>query len=185
MSNSAKTAGTGGKTKLAIIIACAVVSVAVCITVCVMAMQSNKEPADATANMLVQYDNTASVILDQESLQDAVDEAMKNAQDGQVALEYKNDAYSSDGKTFSCYIVNARQNAYDMFLTLYADTEMTDQIYLSGLVPPGSGFEEITLDRELEKGDHLVYVAVTQVATEDNIQVIKNQVAHTIEFHVT
>lgn len=131
------------------------------------------------------YSTEAKVMLDQDSLQAAVDEAQRNAKEGKVALQYQNEAFSTDGKTFSCYIANAPANLYDMFLTIYANAEMTDQVFLSGLVPPGSGFEEITLDHELETGDHTVYVAVTQVATEeDGEQVIKNQVMHTIEFHV-
>ena len=53
-------------------------------------------------------------------------------------------------------------------------------------MPPGSGFESITLDRALEAGDHTVNVVVTQVDTDENgAQVIKNQVAHTMEFHVS
>ena len=62
---------------------------------------------------------------------------------------------------------------------------MTDQVYLSGLVPPGSGFEEITLDRALDSGDHTMIVVLTQVDTDENgTQVLKNQVSHTVEFHV-
>lgn len=130
----------------------------------------------------VGYAAEAHVMLDQESLQAAMDEAM--AKDNEVALLYKNNAYSENGKDFECYIVNSGANKYDMFLTIFADTEMTDQVYLSGLVPPGSGFEQITLDRALEPGTHEVIVAVTQVADEDGQQVIKNQVMHTMEFHV-
>lgn len=130
----------------------------------------------------VGYASEAHVMLDQESLQAAMDEAM--AKDNEVALLYKNNAYSDNGKDFECYIVNSTANKYDMFLTIFADAEMTDQIYLSGLVPPGSGFENITLDRALEPGTHEVIVAVTQVAVEDGQQVIKNQVMHTMEFHV-
>lgn len=135
----------------------------------------------------VGYAAEAKVMLDQDTLQAAVDEALKNAENGNVALEYQNEAFSSDGKTFSCYIANAAENLYDMFLTIYADSALTDQIYLSGLVPPGSGFEEITLDHALDAGDHTVYVAVTQVDTDEETgqQVIKNQVMHTIVFHVT
>ena len=67
----------------------------------------------------------------------------------------------------------------------YADLELTDQIFLSGLVPPGSGFERITLNRPLDEGDHTVYVSLTQVDIDENgQQVIKNQVMHTMDFHV-
>ena len=134
----------------------------------------------------VGYAANATVMLDQNSLQAAMDEAMKNAKDGNVALLYKNNAYSENGTDFTCYIVNSTSNKYDMFLTIYADAALTDQVFLSGLVPPGSGFEQITLDRALEAGDHTVNVVVTQVDTDESgQQVIKNQVAHTMEFHVT
>lgn len=134
----------------------------------------------------VGYAAEAKVMLDQESLQAAMDAAMANARDGNVSLLYQNDAYSKNGKDFDCYIVNSASNKYDMFLTIYADAKMSDQVFLSGLVPPGSGFENITLDRALESGDHEVVVVVTQVDTDENgEQVIKNQVAHTMEFHVT
>lgn len=133
------------------------------------------------------YSADAKVMLDQNTLQTAMDEAMKNAKDGNVGLRYKNNAYSDDGVNFECFIVNSASNIYDMFLTIYADSDLTDQIFLSELVPPGSGFESITLAHALEPGDHTVYVALTQVDTDDESgeQVIKNQVMHTMDFHVS
>lgn len=145
-----------------------------------------EEPAGDGDTPRVGYAMEATVMLDQNSLQAAMDEAMKNAADGNVALLYKNHAYSDNGTDFSCYIVNSASNKYDMFLTIFADTEMTDQIFLSGLIPPGSGFENITLDHALEPGNHEVVVTVTQVDTDENgQQVIKHQVSHTMDFHVT
>lgn len=132
----------------------------------------------------VGYAAEAHVMLTQDELQAAMDAAM--ARDNEVALLYKNNAYSKNGTDFECYIVNSAANKYDMFLTIYADAEMTNQVFLSGLVPPGSGFENITLDHALEPGDHEVVVAVTQVDTDENgKQEIKNQVMHTMDFHVT
>jgi hypothetical protein len=116
-----------------------------------------------------------------------MDKAMENAKDGNISLLYKDNAYSTDGSTFSCYIVNSANNAYDMYLTIFADSAMTDELFLSQLVPPGSGFEEITLEHPLEKGDHTVYVALTQVVTDEETgeQTIHGQVVHTMDFHVT
>lgn len=134
----------------------------------------------------VGYATDAKVMLDQNSLQAAMDEAMEKTKDGYVALLYENDAFSKNGTDFDCYIVNSAANKHDMFLTIYADDALTDQVYLSGLVPPGSGFEQITLDRALEPGNHTLNVVVTQVDNNENgAQVIKNQVAHTMDFHVT
>lgn len=132
------------------------------------------------------YASEATVMLDQDSLQAAMNEAMEKAKDGYVALLYENDAFSKNGIDFDCYIVNSTANKYDMFLTIYADAELTDQVYLSGLVRPGSGFKQITLDRALEPGNHTVNVVVTLVDTDESgAQVIKSQVAHSMDFHVS
>lgn len=132
------------------------------------------------------YATEATVMLDQDSLQAAMDKAAENAKNGNISLLYKNNAYSEDGQEFSCYLVNSAQNAYDMFVTIFADAALEDQLFLSGLLRPGEGFESITLDRALDLGDHTVYVALTQVEeNEDGEQVIHNQVVHTMDFHVT
>lgn len=132
------------------------------------------------------YSAEAQVILTQEELQAALDSARENDRLGNIALMYKNDALSSDGINFECYIVNSAHNAYDMYLMIFADLELTDQLYLSRLVPPGSGFNKITLEHALEKGDHTVYVCLTQVARdkETGEEYILRQVFHTMEFHV-
>ena len=137
-------------------------------------------------NVPLGYAVDAKVMLDEDSLRAAMEEAQRNAREGRIALRYQNNAFSDDGKTFSCRIVNSSANAFDMFIALYADPELTDQLFLSGLVPPGSGFDEVTLDHELPVGNNTVYVALTQVTTdEEGNQMLKNQVVHTIQFHVS
>lgn len=133
----------------------------------------------------IDYETDAKVFLDQNSLQAAMDEALKNAQDRNVALRYRNDAYSQDGQNFECYVANSSGNLYDMFLTICTDETMTDQLFLSKLLRPGTGYDHITLDRALEPGTHTVYVAVTLVDTDPaRGQVIKAQAVHTMDFHV-
>jgi hypothetical protein len=183
-SAAVKTAAAGLSTKaVVLIVAAAVVVVAAIAAVAVVLTHQNQGSDD----LGIGYATEAKVLLDQDSLQAAMDKAMENAKDGNVSLLYKDNAYSTDGSTFECYIVNSANNAYDMFLTIYADLEMTDELFLSQLVPPGSGFEEITLEHPLEKGDHTVYVALTQVITDEGTgeQTIHNQVVHTMDFHVT
>lgn len=185
MDSSTQTKKTPVSTKKVVIIAAAIIMVLL-IVVVVLLTRSPQNVEDGNAPQ-IGYATDAKVMLDQDSLQAAYDEANKNAEDGYVGLKYKNNAYSTNGTDFQCYIVNSESNKYDMFLTIYTDADMTDQIFLSGLVPPGSGFEEITLDHALELGEHTVYVAVTQVDTDEETgeQVIKNQVLHTMDFHVT
>lgn len=167
----------------------ALIAVVIGATAVIVDTLQRDRTADEPANnggMTIDYETDAKVFLDQSSLQAAMDEAMKNAQDRNVALRYQNDAYSKDGKTFECYIANSGGNLYDMFLTICSDMDMTDQLFLSKLLRPGTGYDSITLDRALEPGDHTVYVAVTLVDTDRNGgQVIKAQVVHTMDFHVT
>lgn len=178
--NSSTNTNSNNKTKIIAAISAAVVVIVVAVCITVVALSRNKEESSGLT-----YASEAVVVMDQEALDAAVAAAQKNAEDNMISLSYQNDAFSTDGKNFSCYIANAGDNLYDMFLTICTDAEMTDQVFLSGLVRPGSAFEKITLDRALDPGDHTMYVAVTQVDTdEDGAQVIKHQVIHTIEFHV-
>lgn len=176
-------ATTKNSNKVIIAVAAAVIVVAVCVTAIIL-LRGKGDDASASG-MTIGYAQGASVLTDQDALQAAVEEALENARNGMVALSYENNAYSEDGRTFSCFIANDPTNLYDMFLTFDTDSEMTDPLLVTGLVPPGSGFEEITLDRALEKGDHTIYVAVSLVDTEeDGAQVMRAQVVHTMEFHV-
>ena len=101
-----------------------------------------------------------------------------------IGLEYRNDAYSTDGKNFDCYIANALRNEYDLFIAVYANAEMTDELYLSGLLPPGRAFSHIALNRALKDGNHLVYVAFSQVTEVDGAQAMRAQALVTMDFHV-
>lgn len=108
-----------------------------------------------------------------------------NASAGELmALSYKNDAYSEDGRTFQCYIANSPFNQYDMFIAIYADAAYTELLYLSELLRPGAAFERVTLERELPLGDNEVYVAFTQVEEADGQQAIHGQNRVTMNFHV-
>lgn len=173
---------TKKSSKMVLIVILAVVAVVSVGAAAYLLLSSGKDEGGQT----IGYATEAKVMLDQDALQAAMDEAIANSRGPNVALQYKNNAYSDDGTHFTCYIVNSADNLYDMYLTIFADAELTDQIFLSGLVPPGSGFEEIELEHELETGDHRVFVVVTQVTTgEDGSQAIRRQVTHTMDFHVS
>ena len=123
--------------------------------------------------------------LTQEELDSAMDDAAANAKSGSIALRFKNTALSEDGQLFSCYIMNSQYNAYDMFLTIYADDVLSDELFTSGLIAPGRGFDQIKLNRALEKGTNTVYVVLTQVDTdEEGVQTIVGQTSHTMKFCV-
>ncbi len=171
--------------------AAAVVLVAAGILVGRMAAQASSQPpaqaavSDAPGTGLNRIGYDANVVVDDpETLQQAVDEMYAQAQEPGVTLEFKEVAVSDDGKNFACYIGNAAENAYDMFIAIYADQALTDELYLSGLMRPGTRFEQIELERTLEPGEYTAYVVYTQVKDEEEeeiqVQKIQAQVASAI-----
>lgn len=123
--------------------------------------------------------------LTEDELASAMEAAQANSKAGGIALKYKNNAYSEDGQFFTCYIMNSEFNARDMFLTIYADKELTDEVFSSGLVSPGRGFDQVKLEHSLPKGTNTVYVVLTQVETdEEGVQTIVGQTSHTMKFIV-
>lgn len=187
METPTKTQEASRQPNKALIIAAALIIVLLASIVVILLTRPSLSSIPDQGTPKVGYSTEAKVMLDQDTLQAAMDAAMENARNSSVGLRYKNNAYSTDGVNFDCLIVNSSANIYDMFLTIYADAELTDEIFLSGLVRPGSGFDSITLEHSLEPGDHRVYVALTQVDNDEETgeQVIKNQVMHTMDFHVS
>jgi len=125
-----------------------------------------------------------TVVDDPNALQKAVDEMYEKSQRQGMTLSYTNDAYSTDGVTFDCYLANHPDNDYDMFVAIYADEEYTDELYLSQLLRPGTAFNEIKLERALTPGDHTVHAAYTLVEEADGQQSIHDQQLVTMVFHV-
>jgi hypothetical protein len=139
---------------------------------------------NSSLGLTIGYAEGVTEVEDPEALQKMVDEVFASADKPPFALEYKNGAYSEDGVNFSCYIANAASNEYDMFICVYADAALTDELYVSQLLRPGTAFDQITLNRKLEPGVHRVYVPHTQIAIEDGEQTIMAQNTVTMDFIV-
>lgn len=178
-----ETKSQSGGQKTTVLLGAVIVLLLVVILVVVVgrrpAGQEAEDSGDSGTPKLT-YAEGVTMVNDPNALQKAVDEMY--ADDGNITLEYQGSASSTDGETFSCYIANAVENDYDMFIAIYADVELTDQVYLSGLVRPGNAFDEIKLEHPLDQGTNRVYVAFTQV--EEDLETIHGQVVVTMDFVV-
>ncbi|MBQ9493557.1 MAG: hypothetical protein IJR54_07495 [Oscillibacter sp.] len=159
---------------------------AVLLSGCGKKQEAEAPPAErtGTGGLRIGYEEDLTVVEDPDTLQKAVDRAIEQSREG-VGLEYKNDAYSSNGTDFICYIANAESNQYDMFIAIYGDEAFTDELFLSKLMRPGQAFDHVTLSHPLDPGSHTVYVAFTQVEELDGEQAIHAQVLVTMNFTVT
>lgn len=111
---------------------------------------------------IIKYDE-AAVAFGEEDLQKQLDEMQKKADERQMALRYQRTAYSSDGVHFKCEIGNSAANNYDMYINIYKDPELTEQILLTGLIAPGSEITEFESEIPLESGTYSATLVLTQV----------------------
>lgn len=111
---------------------------------------------------------------------------VEETEDGYIALLYNYQARSDDGQNFSCLLANSPANGYDLYFDIYTDIALTDRVFLSGLLAPGTAFEQITLDRALPEGTNSLYVVFTQADdNEEGQQVLLNQTVVTVDFIVS
>lgn len=143
------------------------------------------EAPKAENPLIVGYAEGVTVVEDSDAFSKALDKIYEESQEAGIALEYKSVAYSTNGMDFSCYLANAAENQYDMFIAVYADDALTDQVFLSGLLRPGTAFDHITLSHALPLGQTNCTVAFTQVEVVDGEQAIHDQALIGVEFYVT
>lgn len=128
--------------------------------------KTNEINNNTNSSVLKQYE--ANVILDDpQTLQDEYDEMVRQAKEGQMALEMKPVATSEDGKKFICYLGNSKKNKYDMYMVLYLD-DTQEEIYRTGLIPIGGRIESFELDKKLKPGDYTATISYNQVE-EDGV----------------
>jgi hypothetical protein len=142
-------------------------------------VQENAPVTQKNSNpLIVGYatEGVTPVTNDPDEFSKAVEDAFRKAAEKKpMSLKYRYDATSTDGVNFNCLLSNSPDNDDDMFIAIYTDTTFQDELFLSELLRPGTGFEHITLNRQLDKGVHDVVAAFTLVRTEDGVQSITQQ----------
>lgn len=99
---------------------------------------------------------------------------------------YKRDIYITNGKEAACYIGNSDSNYYeDMYIQIYLNDEngnMSEEIYVSQIIPRGSHIESFTAKRDLEPGDYIGTLVHSCVDEEGNLI---GDTPVIVEIHVT
>ncbi len=131
-----------------------------------------EEPVGAESPTGYQYE--ANIVLDDpETLQQKVNEMLEKVGEGQMSIEMQTESYSDDGQLFSCYLANALENSYDMFVVITEDATQ-EEVYRSGLIPLGGRIETFQTKSKLGEGTHVC--TVTYVQVEDDHSTIHAQV---------
>ncbi len=126
---------------------------------------SSKEEEPTTENTgAIGYESDI-VLEDAKDLNDKIKDMIKQVEEGQMSLELKTQANSSNGKDFVCYLANSKKNTYETYLVITLD-DTNEEIYRSGLIPIGGRIEKFTSKKELETGRHMATLTYYQVESD-------------------
>lgn len=180
MSENVKEEKKSSKTVIILLLIIIILLLAGGITAIIFFMKKdNADLPDEGGNPLIQYDG-AAVALSEDEFNKQYADALKKAEEGQIALRYRNVAYSEDGVNFACDIANSPANDKDVYFNIYTDATFTEQILLTGLVPPGQGITEFQSEIPFEPGEHTAVLVFTKVDDDHSTMLGQAKVTYTL-----
>jgi hypothetical protein len=130
--------------------------------------------------LILDYDSSA-VALDSNTLEEQLAAMREKAENGYVNLEFQNIAFSDDGINFTCHLANSEANNEDMFFNIYKDNTLSEQIYLSGLVAPGTAIDSFVSEIKLDPGEYSAIILFTTVSDDHQTMTSQTPVEITLQ----
>lgn len=167
-----------------IIIVLLVIVILLLVVGCVVLLMMRNDGSDESGNAPVSarqipLEITAGV-LSGDTLADWNEQALKEAQDTQIPVSYSPTANSADGVNFLCNIGNPPGAKYYMYLDLYSDTSLEEEVYLSGLIEPGKGITSFKTNRAFPEGETDAVLVLTTVQEDQQTIVAQTMVYLTL-----
>lgn len=144
-------------------------------------LNANKSPeSESTGGKQIPLEISAGV-LSPDQLKNWNEQALKEAEDNQIPVIYTPTATSTDGVNFECEIGNPTGAKYYMYLDLYSDTSLEEEIYLSGLIEPGKGITSFSTSKTFPKGETDTVLVLTTVREDQKTIVAQTMVVLTLQ----
>lgn len=124
----------------------------------------------------IKYETNVGMVKPNENLA----EKLKEGTGDRIPLHFSTTATSTDGTNFKCVLGNPDGAQYDIYFDIYADAACTEQIYLSGLIAPGTQLEGFASKKTFPKGTQDVVLVVTQVEDDHNTLHLQTMVSITL-----
>jgi cell division protein YceG involved in septum cleavage len=142
-----------------VVIAISVVVILALVGVILWLVFSKNEEQDDKRNVVVTEDNVDQVIEDLENT--------GTVEPGYYTVTMNNEWHFKTGDSFSddAYVANDRENNNDVYFDLFLESDETNAIYKSPVIPRGGKLEDIKLDTPLEDGTYkcvLIYHLVDE-----------------------
>ena len=150
--------------------------------VLILLNQNKTEGADdREPSFTIGYEQNGVVALDPDDFQQLMEGLVIQAQEGMMDLTFRTIAISEDGVNFACDLGNDIANRYDMYLNIYLDEAMEQQVLLTGLLPPGAKLESFKSEIPLEVGEYESILVFTQVDDDHATIVGQSMVSLTLK----
>lgn len=174
MQNTKRSAdGKGRRLAVAGIIAAVIIIIllVVCIILLTTRLGSSPEASDASqsgSQAGTQSGDASSVLdrgfVDNTNTSDIVSDMADQVKEGMFhcSMTFDWTFENSDSVSPNAYVANAEDNRYTFYFDVY-EKETNELLFSSPLIPVGSEFKEVKLEKTLEPGDHKAVVMYTLV----------------------
>ncbi len=144
-------------------------------------MKADKEPTESTTGGKQIPLEVNAGVLNPDKLKNWNESALQEAQDTQIPISFSPTATSADGTNFLCEIGNPPGAKYYMYLDIYSDTTLQEEVYLSGLLEPGKGITSFKTNRPFPKGETDAVLVLTTVQDDQQTIVAQTMVVLTLQ----
>lgn len=135
---------------------------------------------DTTSGKQIPLEVNAGVMTG-DKLKEWNESVLRDMEDNQIPMVFSPTAISKDGKNFSCEIGNPPGAKYYIYLDMYSDTTLSEEIYLSGLLDAGQGITTFQTNKTFPKGETDIVLVFTTVREDRQTIVAQTMVALTLQ----
>ena len=167
--------GKGGNNKQLVIIGVVIIVLLIALIVILLLNKRDSTPEEVTV------DGARSVIVSQENA-DALAEEMSSRESVKpgyytVAMTSGWHFENSSSASYDAYVKNKAENSNDVYFDLFLEDDKDNPIYESPVISLGAELNQITLNRDLPKGEYrciMIYHLVDEnQETVDTLQVVQ------------
>ncbi len=145
-------------------------------------LNANNKPSESesTGGKQIPLEVNAGVV-SPDKVKEWNEQAIKEMQDNEIPMIFSPTATSTDGVNFECEIGNPPGAKYYMYLDLYSDVSLEEEVYLSGLLEPGKGITSFSTSKTFPKGETDAVLVFTTVRDDQKTIVAQTMVYLTLQ----
>lgn len=167
--------------KLIIILIIVIVLLVAGGTAFALVMNAKNKPAESetTSKKQIPLEVNAGV-MNPDQLAEWNESVLAEMEDYEIPVAFSPTATSEDGENFTCEIGNPPGAKYLMYLDMYSDATLEEEVYLSGLLEAGQGITSFKTSKKFSSGETDIVLVFTTVQDDRATIVAQTMVALTL-----